>query len=301
MIGGFGKIPAKPDFIRVGHSDATTRGFESWLDDACLRVRESGLELPEASIRFVMRPSGATHACIGALRPSRDAIGRRFPISVFHMLMWPEASPRWSALPVAVDPFLESADALLLESARLDHETLRSRTTSLWTPGADDLASTDEICRRVLAETPWGTVAERVFPAPAADRACYAFRTALTACERVATQPIAIDCPIQTDVDLFFWLELFRRFSRADSLMYLWVEEPSPRLVVALGPPPTQMLLAAIAPDREISQVWPLTTTRSAALEAAVAALSPLLEPVRDGTAPLGALFDVLSRVKEGP
>jgi type VI secretion system protein ImpM len=294
VIGGFGKIPAKPDFVRVGHSDATTRTLENWLDEASSRVRESGLALPDTSIRFVMRPANSPG--VGVIRPSQDAVGRRFPLTVFHMLMWSAAQPRWSGLPVLVDPFIEEADGILRESARFDVEMLRARVTTLWTPGSADLEATDEICRRVLADTPWRAMAERMFQEPIFDRAAYAFRTALIASQR--DEPQSIDCPIVNDVDLFFWLELFRRCARTEAIAFVWIEEPSPRLIVSLGPLPVTTLLSIADPRRESAQLWPLTTTRAAALEAAVAALGPVLEPIRDGSAPLHGLLDVLSRAR---
>lgn len=295
MIGGFGKIPSKGDFVRVGHSDVTSRAFESWLDDACTRVREAGLALPDASVRFVLRPAGSAEVCGGVLRPSSDAVGRQFPLSLFHMIAWSSAQPRWSGLPVLIDRFIESADEVLRESALVGLDALRAGAAALWTPGADDLAATDQVCQRVLAVTPWRELAERLFPPPVVDRAAYAFRTALLACQR---RDLAIACPIETDVDLFFWLELFRRCARDDAFGFVWVEEPAPRLIVSLGQPTTSMLLAIADPARESDQIWPLTTTRAAALEAAAVSMAPVLEPIRDGAAPLGALLETLSRAR---
>ena len=281
MIGSFGKIPSKPDFVRAGHSDAQTRAFEQWLDESCLRLRECGVEVPAGGVRFVMRAAEAENVLIGTLRPSRDAIGRRFPLSVFHALQWSVMEHRWSALPALAGPFVESAEQLIADAAALDVERLRMRVTSLWTPTSHDIASMDSLCAGVLQNTPWLVVAERVFGGDRTlDHAAYAFRTFFAALQREGVA--ALDCPIAVDLDLFFWLELLRRVSRSSTFMLLWMEDPLPRLVVSVGgPAPLSLLLALADGSREQQQIWPLRTSRPAALEVAAQVLGETLESIR--------------------
>ena len=113
MNGAFGKVPSKADFARLGYSDAHTRLFESWLDEAALRMRELGVELPDAPVHFLFRFPGEPTILVGAMRPSRDSVGRRFPISFFQVLDWRTLEHRWSGLPFAMSPALEAGVELL--------------------------------------------------------------------------------------------------------------------------------------------------------------------------------------------
>ncbi len=290
MSGGFGKIPGKADFVRVGESDGQTRQFESWLDDSCLRLRESALELPDAAVRFIVHGAGESTAMVGILRRSRDSVGRSFPFSVFTSLDWRAVQHRWSALPVAMWPTLEASDQLIADAAHLDVEAVRRRVQTLWTPGSEDLEEADAVCRKVLEQTPWLEVVQRVLgPTTAIEHASYAFRTLRAA---LARPQGAFECPIDVDVDLFFWLELVRRLARSDSMTLVWTEEPTPRLIVSVGQPIHVLLVALATVGKEHSQIWPLRTQRPAALEAAHKAYGPLLEPVRGAS--IEALFQTI-------
>jgi len=300
MIGAFGKIPAKPDFIRVGHSDATTRGFEPWLDESHLRLREADVAFPTGPVKLVFHPPGAASACVCVLGASTDAVGRRFPLSLFQLLPWPNVQGRWSGLPVASNAFVEAAEQVLADSATLDLAGLQSRVGALPAMGAVELEGADAICRNVLDGSGWIEVAERLFPSGTQDRVAYALHTLILASRRSATVNVALDGPVVVDVDLFFWLELVRRFTQSDGVAYAWVEEPAPRLVVALGAPSTSLLLALAAPTCEWPQVWPLDTTRPHALAAADTAMAPILAPIREGNVSMEELLQRLEQVGNG-
>lgn len=293
MNGAFGKVPSKADFARFGYSDAHTRAFEGWLDEACLRLREVGAELPDAPVHFLLRFAGEPTAIVGALARSRDSVGRRFPLAFFRVLDWKVVEHRWSGLPFAMSPALEAGCELLRESAHLDVEAVRRRVESLWSPSDVDLANNDRLCGDVLVQTPWlEPIARTLGEDRTMERAAYAFRTlksALTQC--------AAECPIQVDVDLFFWLELCRRLGAKDALHVFWTEEPVPRVIVGVGAPHVSTLLAISEPGREVQQIWPLTTTRPVALEQAHAALGSLLQPLQ--TASTADLFAALGSWEE--
>lgn len=279
MSGGFGKIPAKPDFVRVGHSDAQTRELEAWLDDSCLRMREASVELPAAPVHFALHGAGDPTMLVGVMRPSRDAIGRRFPFAVYASLDWRTLQHRWSGLPVAMSPMLQAADEIVVAAGELELEAVRRRVESLWSPSPSDLRESDAICQRVLEQTPWTSLTERVLGTGATlENASYAFRTLKAA---LARPQGGVECPIDIDVDLFFWLEATRRLVRTDAISFLWVEEPVPRLIVSTGEPSHVVLLALADARRDQSQIWPLRTQRAAALEMAHKAVGPILEPIR--------------------
>lgn len=297
MIGGFGKIPAKPDFIRVGHSDADTRGFEPWLEESCLRLRETGVELPSGTVKIVFHPPGAASVCVCVLAASTDAVGRRFPLTVFQLLPWASVEHRWSALPVASNAFVEAAEQVLAESVSLDVPGLLLRTSELPVLRATELDNADAICRSVLSNSPWVEVAQRLFPTATEERLAYALQTSIVAARRSGTQSATLDALVVVDIDLFFWLELMSRFTQSDGVAYAWVEEPSPRLVIALGAPSTSILLALAAPTREWPNIWPLDSKRPHALAAAGTIMEPALAQVRDAGATIEQLLRQLEQM----
>lgn len=295
MITGFGKIPAKADFIRIGHRDGTTGKFERLLDEAWSRVLETAKDAELSPVRFAFRPDGAPYAFVGVIRQSRDAVGRRFPLTLGFLVPWHLVRSRWSALPVALSPFLEAVDALLKSAEGLGFDELQRRAGLLRGPTDADIVALDGVCRRVLDETAWSSMAERLFSTETEARSAYALHAALLACGQHSTE-LSIDCPIREDLDLFFWLELTRRFSNSEQVSFVWVEEDSPRLIVSLGSS-AQLPLRAIAhPQHQSNQIWPLETDRDGARRAALEKLGPAVTPVSDENAPLETLLQNLSR-----
>src|SRR5690606_36588416 len=93
-----------------------------------------------------------------------------------------------------------------------------------------------------------------------------------------------LDCPIHVDVDLFVWLELARRvfgFPPAHP-SFFWLEDPAPRLLFSLGPAPLLILQFLANPSMEHQRLWPLTTSRSQALDTARTSFAPSLAHVDD-------------------
>lgn len=300
MNGAFGKVPSKADFARLGYSDGHTRQFEGWLDEACLRLREVGAELPEVPVHFLLRFAGEPTVLVGAMARSRDSVGRRFPLSFFRVLDWRVVEHRWSGLPFAMSPALEAGSELLRDAAHLDPESVRRRVEALWSPSDHDLARNDQLCGDVLVRTPWLEPIQRTLGADQTkERASYAFRTLKSA---LANPQCAAECPIEIDVDLFFWLELSRRLgartpAMGEALSVFWTEEPLPRVIVGVGAPSMSTLVAISEPNRDVQQIWPLTTKRPIALEQAHAVLGPVLEPISSGSA--ADLFALLGSWEE--
>lgn len=295
MNGAFGKVPSKADFARLGYSDAHTRLFESWLDEAALRMRELGAELPDAPVHFLFRFPGEPTVLVGAMRASRDSVGRRFPFSFFEVLDWRTVEHRWSGLPFAVSPALEAGAELLREAAHMDVESIRRRVETLWSPSHADLVRTDEICGDVLVRTRWlEPIARTLGEDRTLERAAYAFRTLKSA---MALPNGIAECPVQVDVDLFFWLELSRRLGANDALHVVWTEEPVARAIVGVGSPSYSLLAAISDAGREVQQIWPLTTKRPVALEQAAAAIGLMLESTRETS--IAELFATLGRWEE--
>jgi type VI secretion system protein ImpM len=93
MIGVFGKIPRNGDFIRRQLPDTFVGPWDDWLRDSMATAHdEFGSEFAElfplASTWFYRLPNGSCGptASAGALLPSRDSVGRLFPLTIVKLL-----------------------------------------------------------------------------------------------------------------------------------------------------------------------------------------------------------------------
>ena len=142
VVGFYGKLPARGDFLRVG----LPRGFaDPW--DAFLsvgmtasRAELGDLWLPswmEAPIWFFALADGVCgpSACTGLFLPSVDRAGRHFPLTI--ALLYPRATP--DALAQAAAPWLAAAEQAGLDALESTHEpeTLEERLTAAPPPSPD--------------------------------------------------------------------------------------------------------------------------------------------------------------------
>ncbi|MCB9594826.1 MAG: type VI secretion system-associated protein TagF [Sandaracinaceae bacterium] len=298
-LGLFGKIPAKGDFVRHNVTGATARAFEQWVQESNDALRGAGGEMPEHTIRCVFTPPGSDTTVVGVLVPSEDKVGRKFPLALFAEAPVAEARDGFSAVPVGWAPFLDGAAALCDRAKELDWDQLRSALPGLPQPGPSELSRAKEVCEQALGHPLPLEVHDRIF-GEGSPMHFYAYQTFLTACEDASkndpSKPSTVlDCPIHVDVDLFFWLEMTRRifgFPPAHP-QAMWIEDPAPRLLVSLGPASLQMLSFMAKPDMQHNRLWPLTTDRDKAVEAAKSTLGPALDHLNDQS-PFGSLLESL-------
>ncbi len=299
-LGLFGKIPAKGDFIRHNVSSATARAFEQWVQESNDSLRGAGGELPAHAIRIVFTPPGSDTTIVGVLVPSQDKVGRKFPLVIFGSAPVAETRNHFSLTPVIWAPFLDSAAALGERAAEMELDQLKAALPNLPQPGSSDVTRATEVGEKTLAHPLTSELHERLF-GPGSSMHLYAYQTFLTACQDASKSDpkkpaTVLDCPIQVDVDLFAWLELTKRvfgFPPAHP-QALWVEDPAPRLLVSLGAASLQLLQWLAKPDLSHNRLWPLTTERDKAVEAAKKALGPALDG--EASASLGSLMEALSQ-----
>jgi type VI secretion system ImpM family protein len=83
-IGLVGKLPAAPDFLRFRAGSEAFQGLLGWLIDGVQRAAASGSGLTDAAnsaVQAMCFRGRGTSALVGALAPSADQAGRRFPIA----------------------------------------------------------------------------------------------------------------------------------------------------------------------------------------------------------------------------
>lgn len=89
-LGIFGKHPARGDFIETGLGPVLLAGLEQWLDATLTTCRAAlGPVWEQAwdgaaprAVCFWMGEALAGEVVVGAMRPSRDKVGRRYPLLV---------------------------------------------------------------------------------------------------------------------------------------------------------------------------------------------------------------------------
>jgi type VI secretion system protein ImpM len=299
-LGLFGKIPAKGDFVRHNVLDDAARSFEQWVQESNDALRAAGADLPAHPLRVVFTPPGSAHTVIAAMRPSQDQVGRKYPLVIFALAPAVTTGQSYSLLPLAWSGFLEAAVALGQRASGMDLDQLRAAVSALPTAGPAELGHAQHVCEKTLGHPLLPELHRRIF-AGSDNMPYYAYQTFLMACQDAAkTDPgkasTVLDCPIHVDVDLFVWLELARRvfgFPPAHPA-YFWVEDPAPRLLISLGPPPLNALQFLANPALEHQRLWPLTTTRAQAVEAARNTLGPVLAGLNEHS-PLAGLMEILA------
>lgn len=299
-LGLFGKIPAKGDFVRHNVVDDAARSFEQWVQESNDALRGAGGEMPDQPIRVVFTPPGSAKTVVAVIVPSEDKVGRKFPIVMFALTASSATPGQFSVLPVAWSAFMDAAAQLGRRASTLDLDQLKIGLEMLPQVAMPEVSHAEEICRKTLAHPLTEELHARLFGAVDGMH-LYAYQTFLTACEDAAKgdpgkASTVLDCPIHVDVDLFLWLELAKRvfgFPAAHP-SYFWIEDPAPRLLLSLGPAPLAMLQFLANPTLDNQRLWPLTTDRPKAVDAARGTLGPALAHLSDA-APLGSWVDTLA------
>ena len=100
----FGKIPSRGDFVRLNGTDPSIRAFDTWIQNG---FRQASSPLYRTfndaydnggSSCFVFRPAGGHRPLVGAMHPSRDQAGRRYPFFVADIVDSVGPIPGYSSL-----------------------------------------------------------------------------------------------------------------------------------------------------------------------------------------------------------
>src|SRR5664279_1086490 len=272
----YGKILAERDFVRINAGEFQRAGLDQWFQEGVECLHSERLHLPEEPMHFLLCAQSGD-VFVGAFMPGEDAVGRAFPLVISVRL---ESRPVVEALPLLPSifgPFFEAASTVA-EAARgltaqdlaaqVDwlKETLKQSAPAL--PLDDLLAASSFFELRVAI----GSLNEG---------GAYALHTLGMACEQALSKPAALakqtvtlECPTPTEGMRAFWLELIRRHLSGGSFMPSVIWTPT-RLLLALGPPPPQMLAFLANPEHKSQRFWPLHTSSVAANEKAVQSLTP--------------------------
>jgi type VI secretion system protein ImpM len=296
-IGVFGKIPAAADFVAVDAAGPTGAALQEWLQRENDHLLGKRLAFPPTPIRFLYRDPQAQGTMVGALAPSRDQVGRTFPLSIVARLE-PSTAMRFPAIPAAYAQFLDGAAAVLADAAQLTAATLAERARALPLPGASEIDEAEQWSRQALEATPGLVILEALFGPLGGGVQYHGIHMFRTGCAQVTgrdpgTATIILECPASDDVQVDFWLSLAQGLLRWTAVppSLLWTDTASPdsRLLVALGSPPPGVLHYLADPAVVADRLWPMRTASAASIEAGRGALTYAQRSVLEPPAPTAA------------
>lgn len=128
QVAVFGKTPRMGDFLRVGSGGPAGEALEQWVEQGLALAENKrnpswpSTYLAGATYAFVFRPpraSSAKDAVVGVIKPSHDAVGRRYPLVVYSPAIPRSTAPWPHLLPMALSDFFDAAATLLHEADRV--------------------------------------------------------------------------------------------------------------------------------------------------------------------------------------
>lgn len=275
--GYFGKIPGHGDFVARGTGSSTGRAFEQWLQMVNDKVAESGQPLPARPIGFMYRDPTGQSLLLGMFGPSRDKVGRVFPLALFGEL--PAAvMPLFPGLAGALTPFVQGLEQVCRRAAHLTPSELAAAIDAVPRPTLADIrqAAKRELDR--LATIPVAVLLQRGLGTPEASY--YALEVLLRACNSArhhgsVRNPVVLDVPAQSDVELTFWLACVQAATGAGlgPPSALW-DAPAQRLLVALGAPDSNILHYLRRNNVPSQRLWPIHSASAESWQAARARLA---------------------------
>ncbi len=281
-VGVFGKLPSVGDFVAVNCAGPAGRALDGWLRDGIDNLLGRKKPPPQHPMRFLYRDPRSTAACIGVAAPSRDKVGRTFPICIFAYLDLPVATHRFPSLPSAYASFLDGAARVLASAAQLDPRGLAAYADVLPIPGPAELEEARVWTHESLGATHGVALLEALFGPVAGGVQYHAMNKFRTACARFAghdpgTAPIVLECPASDDVQLVFWLRAAYQLLgwRRAPPSFIWSVQDSrdSRLLLSLGAPDASTLHFLADPNLTADRLWPMRTANVQSIQAGRRAL----------------------------
>jgi len=259
-IGCFGKIPSENDFVRTGAQGSCSRKFDVWLREGTAHLLRNNISPQRSVTHFLFGHDVDNGYLLGSLTPSRDGVQRSFPLAVYCRppaqdmpLSYPRIPQAFSAFINASASFVSFAQSLQFNDLTTELEQLSKVVPTGYSPVSSQQSfpiGADELMQRMFAEQP-----------PHSHEAAFGLFT--SACQRRNSQlPYAdatLDCPVSSDIELYFWLELSQRLLNWSTAAptFVWRTESS-RLLICLGLPSAQTFEFMESPNAKSPHLWPL-------------------------------------------
>ena len=293
-IACFGKLPQAADFVRRGVASAPMRAFEDWFHDAYTELRATG----ERGLRFrsplVIPDRESTRAYYAAVAsPSRDRIGREFPLVVATSIDADRLPQTHAALALGCQRFWQAAGEAVEAHQGDDPEALFDAVQSIEPPQGVELSDAEERWGGLLENLGARQMEADIFPVP--DDRFYAYHALRLAIQGGSDHRVLL-CPAAGHPAYrAFWMEALDRATESKTrLAMVWLEGPTaPKdVAISLGAAPTSILKFALGHDSHARSLWPLTTTHASARSRSKEALGG--DAWDDTAQKMGRLIDVV-------
>lgn len=271
-VGLFGKTPSARDFVRVNIGTPTVRALDEWLRESVMTLPSMRAHLPPEPLPFMFRAPEDAGFLLGVMKGSQDGVGREFPLAIFHHVDGPARVRDWAALPRAYAPFIHAATELLDRVDSIDIANMPSMLDQLPVPSDAAIGQAWQTGWQMLSSISADELLDRLFSRPTGNPEgdrwpedhIYGIGMLLNGCYRAAGRPprtgpaITLDCPVTSDAELLFWLELARRVLRWPSPpSFMWSARQY-RMLLILGTPGPTLLGVLGTPGTFDEQIWSL-------------------------------------------
>ncbi len=265
-FGLFGKMPAVADFLSVGPPMEAVSHLTSWMERGISWTAEYRADLmaalgPNDARAFVFstnadKPDGKV--AVGLLGPSRDAVGRLFPLSIYASCQLGDDVEQFPMLALAAGDFLERAMDVLTGAA--SGRDPRPDVAGFQQGPSANLSSACDEFQQWAGQTRPSTVWQAVFGPDSSDLPERALVMLLEVVRPLRNQEqprtsLGLRFPLGTGGvgAAVFWMEVVRRamgWKRTVPCAFWHAHPDSGQLVLALGEPPPRWLAELYRPDQ---------------------------------------------------
>jgi type VI secretion system ImpM family protein len=297
-VGVLGKSPAQGDFLHIRAAHAAFVRFDEWLANSFeWAVEQRGAawldHYSRGSIHaFVFTPPGKDGSPLtGALGPSRDSAGRKFPLILSSMLsLSPNLVRSPHLLPLLLEEFWAATGNLLAEAAYRPTFDLEERSRELVIAPELDvelaLSSYGAWTHDLPLQELWQLLDQQSFGNdPTIPLRLLAEAVRPLAGVEQPNSPLTLRLPLGQagGAALCFWLDLTRRLVswRATVPSFFWSHDgQAGGLMLHLGQAPASTLAEMWQPSGERDEVCDLTVRLDGQWVSALPPLGPRLQAV---------------------
>ncbi|MEI7893895.1 MAG: type VI secretion system-associated protein TagF, partial [Myxococcales bacterium] len=234
-----GKIAQVGDFLRFGTVDEPVPAFESWVEHGMAHGEGKHGAVWQSLFAagpihaFVFRPQRqAPHSVralfpmgrvepgvlVGVLKPSQDAVGRKFPFAVYASVPERALAAAPHVVPIALGAFLDAATRVLLDGEHCGAADTNAAVGSLEPPRLEDAGDAAREYEHWTRSNWVGAVWSAIFGNASPPQALFVLQTMLDAVApfRGQEQPstkLALRLPLGPAgaAAAAFWLDAIRR------------------------------------------------------------------------------------------
>ncbi|MCA9643244.1 MAG: type VI secretion system-associated protein TagF [Polyangiaceae bacterium] len=295
IVGYFGKLPKAGDFLRGGVAGEPASGFERWIEQGMVYGSTRRGDWQQAFDGgalhgFIYRAPpnvGAVSVIVGVIRPSRDTVGRRFPLVIFSQIPEPVLSGAPHIAPLMLGDFFELASEVLLDAHGMTAEEFRAAVLGIPAPRIDQLATYIAEYNDWVSATPLATPLSVTYGQPDGAAAPHAIDTLIQCVapfigQEPMTTPLSARLPLGAGgvASAAFWIDVARRVARWRRTVpsAFWsASDDDGTLLLQLGATPHSSLAELWSPDPDSDHVCDLRHAPRLSRESILGRLPPAI------------------------